>query len=449
MKIVVAGAGEVGFHIAEHLIKEGKDVVLIEKNADRAKFASSHLDCLVVHGEATNLEILKQAGIQKADAFISATDYDEVNMITCLIVNSEYEVPVKIARVRNMDYSKTRLIGAHSYTGIDYIVNPEIEAARNIAATVQHGATSDIFLFENKDIQLRDIFVDEESYFCGKSLKELKKDLKEDFIIAGIQRSAEIIVPTGDTVLQDQDHIYIIATNRSFLQILRKTGTMNHKLRTVIILGGGKIGRHVTELLVKMGKNVKLVDRDYDICKQMAADFPDILVINDDISDESVFEDEGLANADAIITTTRNEELNILAAIYGKSKGIKRAVALVNKTNYLSISDNLGIDSTVSPKLSSVNAILKYIRRGNIKSVYKIFDGKAEVSEFNIIPGAPVEGKALKDIKLPSGSLILAVSRRDDNFIPDGNFRIEADDSVITFCTKDTADSLQNFFSGQ
>lgn len=448
MKIVVAGAGEVGFHIAEHLIKEGKDVVLIERDADRAKFASSHLDCLVVQGEATNLEILKQAGIQKADGFISATDYDEVNMITCFIVNSEYNVPVKIARVRNMEYSKTRLVG-HQYSGIDFVVNPEIEAAKSIASTVQHGATSDIFLFEDTDIQLRDIFVDEESFFCGMSLKQVKKDLREDFIIAGILRGEEVIVPTGDTEIQDQDHIYIIASTRSFMQILKKTGTPHKKLRTVIVLGGGKIGRYVTEFLLKMGKNIKLVDKDYEVCKSLASDYEDILVINGDISDESLFQDEGLANADAIVTTTKNEELNILAAIYGKSKGIKRAVALVNKTNYLSISDNLGIDSTVSPKLSSVNAILKYIRRGNIKSVYKIFDGKAEVSEFNLLPDAPLDGKALKDIKLPSGSLILAVSRRGSTFIPDGNFELQGNDSVITFCTRDTAESLNSFFSGQ
>jgi trk system potassium uptake protein TrkA len=447
MKIVVAGAGEVGFHIAEHLIKEGKDVVLIEKDSERAKYASAHLDCLVVVGEATNLDILRQADIQKADGFISATDYDEVNMITCFIVNSEYNVPVKIARVRNMEYSKTRLVG-QKYSGIDFIVNPEIEAAKNIAATVQHGATSDIFLFENTDIQLRDIFADEESFFCGKSLKQIKKEIKEDFIIAGILRQEEVIVPSGDTVIQEQDHIYIIAANRTFMQILRKTGTPHKKLRSVIVLGGGKIGRYVTEFLIKMGKHVKLVDKDYEVCKKIASDFPEVLVLHADISDESLFADENLAATDAIVTTTKNEELNILAAIYGKSKGIKRAVALVNKTNYLNISDNLGIDSTVSPKLSSVNAILKYLRRGNVKNVYKIFDGKAEVSEFTVQHNAPVAGKALKDIKLPNGSLILAVTRGSQNTIPDGSFVLAGGDSVISFCIKDSSESLQNFFSG-
>ncbi len=320
---------------------------------------------------------------------------------------------------------------------------------KNIALTVQYGATSDIFLFEDSDIQLRDIFVDEDSFFCGKPMKDLKQELKEDFIIAGVLRDSDVIVPTGETILQDQDHIYIIATIRSFMQILKKTGTPHKKLKTVIVLGGGKIGRYVTEFLIKMGKQVKLVEKDYDHCKRLAADYPEILVLNADISDESLFDDENLASADAIVTTTSNEELNILAAVYGKSQGINRAVALVNKTNYLNLADNLGIDSTVSPKLSSVNAILKHIRRGNVKSVYKIFDGKAEVSEFYLHQDAPVAGKALKDIKLPSGSLILSVSRDGHSIVPDGNFQLQGDDSVITFCAKDTADSLQKFFSGK
>jgi len=447
MKIVVAGAGEVGFHIADHLIKEGKDVVLIEKEPERAKFASSHLDCLVVSGEATNLEILKQAGINKADAFISATDYDEVNMITCFIVASEFDVPVKIARVRNMEYSKTRLVG-HKYSGIDYIVNPEIEAAKNIAATVQHGASSDIFLFEDTDIQLRDIYVTEDSYFCGKDLRSLKRDLKEDFIIAGIMRGEDVIIPDGEVQLQAEDHIYFVAAGKSFMNILKRTGNPDRKLKSTIVLGGGKIGRYVVEFFTKMGKNVKIIDKDYEICKQLASDYPNAMVIHGDVSDESLFEDEQLAGADVIVTTTHNEELNILAAIYGKSRGIKRAVALVNKSNYLTISDSLGIDSTVSPKLSSVNAILKYIRRGNIKSLYKLFDGKAEVTEFHLNSDAEVAGNALKDIKLPSGSLILSVTRKGKSIIPDGNFVLSAGDTVITFSGKDTSEELQDFFAG-
>ena len=446
MKIVVAGAGEVGFHIASNLIEEGKDVVLIEKNPARAKYAASHLDCMVVVGEATDPSTLREAGIAQAEAFISATDYDEVNMITCFIVASEFEVPVKIARVRNVSYSKTRIFG-DKLNGVDYVVNPEIEAAKTITATVQHGAASDIFLFEDINIQLRDIIVDDASFFCGKTLKQIKKELKEEFIVAGIMRDEEIIIPHGDTVVEDKDHIFIVATTRTFVQILKKTGIQTKKLKSIIILGGAKVGYHVADMLIKQGKSIKIIDKDYELCKKLSADFPSALVLNADISDERIFEEEQLAHSDAIITTTHNEELNILAAIYGKSKGIRRAVALVNKMNYVTIADDLGIDSTVSPKVSSVNAILKYIRKGSVKSVYKIFNGMAEVTEFFVHTKAEVAEKAIKDIKLPKGSLILAVSRDGTNFIPDGNFVLKGGDIAITFSAEDTSESLQSFFS--
>lgn len=446
MKIVVAGAGEVGFHIASNLIREGKDVVLVEKDAGRAKYASSHLDCMVITGEATNTEVLKDAGIQNADAFISATDYDEVNMITCFIVASEFDVPVKIARVRNLSYSKINLFG-NKMAGVDYIVNPEIEAAKTITSTVQHGATSDIFLFEDINIQLRDIIVDDDSFFIGKTLRQIKSELKEEFIVAGIMRDDEVIIPDGNTVLLEKDHIFTVATTRTFVQILKKAGMQSRKLKSIIILGGGKVGYHVAEMLSKQGKSIKIIDKDYELCKKLSADFPNALVLNADITDESIFDDEQLSHADAIVTTTHNEELNILAAIYGKSKGIRRAVALVNKLSYLTIADDLGIDSTVSPKVSSVNAILKYIRKGNLKSVYKIFNGKAEVAEFVIQPNAPIAEKALKNVRLPKGSLILAISRDGKNVIPDGNFILKGNDIAITFCAEDTSESLQVFFS--
>jgi trk system potassium uptake protein TrkA len=445
MKIVIAGAGEVGFHIAEQLILEKKDVVIIEKDIERSKFASNHLDCLVVNEDATNVDILREAGISKAAAFISATDSDEVNMISCYVVGSEFSVPVKIARVRSLKYTKTRILGG-GY-GVDFIVNPEIEAAKAIVNNIQHGVTSDIFHFNDSDIQLRDIFIDDEHHFVGKNLRGIKGSLKEEFIVAGILREGEVVIPDGGTVLQENDHVFIVATVQTFDRILAKIGMPKRRIRTVVIAGAGRMGRYVTENLLKLGKNVKIVDRDYERCKKIAADFPGALVINGDISDKSVFDDEQLSVSDLIVTTTSNEELNILAAIYAKSLGIKKAIALVNKTNYLHISSQLGLNATVSPKISSVNAILKYMRRGNILNVFKIFDGRAEVTEFSLTGEAELAGKALKDTKLPQGSLVVAVTRDHKHIIPDGNFVLQEGDRIVTFSAKEASDELSEMFS--
>ncbi|MCD8567318.1 MAG: NAD-binding protein [Geovibrio sp.] len=196
MKIFIAGAGEVGFHIAEQLILENRDVVVIERDKERAKHASNHLDCMVINDDATNIEVLKEAGLARASAFISATDSDEVNMISCFVVASEFNVPLKIARVKSLKYTGTRIFSG-GY-GVDYIVNPEIEAAKAIINNIQHGATSDIFSFDDSEIQLRDIYMDDEHFLIGKKLKEIKGSLREEFIVAGIIREDEIIIPSGE-----------------------------------------------------------------------------------------------------------------------------------------------------------------------------------------------------------------------------------------------------------
>ncbi len=446
MKIFIAGAGEVGFHIAEQLILENKDVVVIERDNERAKHASNHLDCMVINDDATNIEVLKEAGIAKATAFISATDSDEVNMISCFVVASEFDVPLKIARVKSLKYVGTRIFSG-GY-GVDYIVNPEIEAAKAIVNNIQHGATSDIFSFDDSEIQLRDIYVDDEHFLLGKKLKEIKGTLKEEFIIAGIIREDDIIIPDGETLVEEGDHVFIVASVNTFEKILAKTGTPKKRIKTVVIIGAGRMGRYVTEKLLQLGRRVKVVDRDYELCKKVASDYPGALVINGDISDKSIFEDEQFDGSDLIVTTTSNEELNILTAIYAKSLGVKKAIALVNKTNYLHISAELGLNATVSPKLSSVNAILKYMRQGNILNVFKIFDGRAEVTEFSLGAGNELCGKTLKDIKFPSGSLVAAVSRGSKHIIPDGNFVFKEKDRIVTFSAKEASTDLSEMFSG-
>lgn len=445
MKIVIVGAGEVGFHIAEQLILENKDVILIEQKPEQAKHAASRLDCIVIQGEGTSLDTLKEAEVNKANIFIAVTNSDEVNMISCLVVASEFNVPIKIARVRNVEYTKTNIF-SRSSIGIDFAVNPEIEAARSIISTVEQGATSGVFTFNDTDTQSRDVFIGEDSPIIGSSIKDISKLIPKDFIIAGISREEEVIIPSGDTIILENDHLFLVGSIKTVDKFLDKTGIKKRKLKKILIVGGGKTGSYVGSRLARRGRSVTLIDKDYDRCKTLSEAHPEILIIHGDISDETIFEEEQLENNDLIITTTEDEELNILTAVYAKSRGIKRSVALVNKTNYLGMASNLGIDSTISPKMSSVNATLKFARRGKIKSVYNIFDGKAEAIEFTTTENNPLNDKALKDLQLPANSLIVAVNRRNKNFIPDGNFVIEQGDSVILFAKKAAVEELETIF---
>lgn len=447
MNIVILGAGVVGSQIASQLVSEGHNVVVIEKDAERAKHVTSHVDCMVINEEGNNSATLKRAGIERADFFLSVVDSDEVNMIACGIVESEFEVPVKIARVRNLDYSRAKIF-EKSFLGIDYIVNPEVETSRFIANTVALGATSDVMLFENTDMQIRNYVVDSRSFFKDKQLKNIKSavKIKDKFLVAGIVRGMEFIIPSGETYIQENDNVYLFATEKTLTKIFIETGKKREKLDRIIVVGGGRIGALVIRYLIRTGRKITVVDSDYDTCKILSEKFSEALVIHSDISDENIFEDERLHTYDLIITTTSHEELNILSAAYAKSLGIKRAIAVVNRPNYMPISSKLGIDVTVSPRNSTVSAIMKYIRRGDIKSIFSLFGGRAEVIEFSISLRSDLIGRKLKDITLPAESLILTVIRNGINEIPDGGFVIKAGDTIITIAKLKSIPALEEVF---
>lgn len=442
MNIVIVGAGEVGTHIASQLVSEQKDVVIIEKDPESAARASSMLDCLVITGEGSNVDVLKQAGASKADIFIAATSIDEVNMISCFVAGSTFDTPVKIARVRNVDYMRKGLL-KNAAIGIDYLVNPEIEAAFDIVQTVLHGATSGIFAFQGTNAQLRDFLVKEDSVFNGVLVKDIRSIIDQKFIIAGVLRQEQLYIPHGDFQILTGDHIYIAALGKSFNKILARAGMTVDKLKRIVLVGGGLIGKHVAGMLIEDGKDVRIIEKDYERCKELSALFPEATVINGNISDRDVFEEENIAYTDAIITTTQSEELNILAGVYAKGKGVKRAVALIDKLNYISLASNLGIDSCISAKMSSVDAILKFIRKGNIKNVYTIFEGQAEAIEFIVTKNKKIIGKKLMELKLPEGCLIITIKRNRKTIIPDGSFVIDEGDSIIAFVAHDVISELE------
>lgn len=447
MNIVIVGAGEVGTHIASQLVAEQKDVVIIEKDPECAARASNMIDCLVVTGEGSNVDVLRQAGAENADIFIAATSVDEVNMISCFVAGSAFNTPVKIARVRNVDYMRGGLL-KNSSIGIDYLVNPEIEAAFDIVQTVAHGASSGIFAFQGTNAQLRDFLVKDDSIFNGVLVKDIRSLIDQNFIIAGVLRNEMLHIPKGDFQILTGDHIYIVALGKSFNKILTRAGMTVDKLKRIVLVGGGLIGKHIAGMLIEDGKDVRIIEKDYERCKELSALYPEATVINGNISDQDVFEEENIAYTDAIITTTQSEELNILAGVYAKSKGVKRAVALIDKLNYTTLATNLGIDSCISAKLSSVDAILKFIRKGNIKNVYTIFEGQAEAIEF-IVGGSNqnIVGKKIMDLKLPAGCLIITVQRHRKTIIPTGSFVIEEGDSLITFVAHDEISKLEELFN--
>jgi trk system potassium uptake protein TrkA len=465
MKAFIVGAGAVGFQIARQLIAENRDVVVIERDATVAEYVNNRLDCMVVNDYGNNVEVLRRAGCDSADFFISVTGSDEINMIACAMASSEFERPRTIARVRNIDYSSTRM-SRKSFMGIDYIVNPEIEAATALTRAIERGAMSDVMLFEETHVQIRSVTVDQNSIFRDKTLEEVSANVRVTFLVAVVLRQQDYIIPSGNTLIREGDVLYIVATEKNFEYLFSILGKHRQALNKVIIVGGGRIGTQVAEHLIYMRKNegrvfrrlvnsmahapaksIKFVERDYAKCKQLTERFPEALTINADISDEGVFEEEHFQNSDLVVATTDNQEMNIVTAIYAKSMGIKRAVVLVNKASYVKVASNLGIDVAVSLKHSTVNSILKFIRSGNVRSVHSISDGKVEIIEISVDEQSRTAGKKIQDIKLPRNALIVSVIRNKEHIVPSGNFAIEPHDRLIVIANKEHIDFVQELFS--
>jgi len=446
LHVVIVGAGEIGVHIASQLILENKDVVIVEKNPDIAQAVAGKLDCMVLAEDGNNPETLVRAGIEKADYFISVTNSDEINMITSGLVTSEFDVPHKIARVRNLDYSRSKILG-ESFLDIDLIVNPGIEAARAITQTIAMGATSGVMTFEKTGIQMRNLFVDPVSPFSGKTLMQIRHAFAERFLVAAITRKSNVIIPTGSTVINAGDMLYLAATQENQRKVFIRTGRGTEKIRKVVIVGAGTIGALVAENLIRDGYTVTIVERDAKRCDILAGVIPGALVINADISDEGIFDEERLHTYDLMVTATGDQELNILTAAYAKSMEIRRTVAIVNKSSYYSIASRLGIDSTISPKSCAADAILKYLRGKNIQSVHSILEGRAEVIEFLAGASSAAIGIPLKDLTMPENALIIAVARGGEDMVPDGAFAIAEGDSVLVITKKKSIPKIERLFS--
>ncbi len=445
MKFIIAGAGSVGYSIAKHLIKEGKDVVLIEKDSIRSKFLESDLDCIVLNKEINSIQTFKEADIQEGDFFIAATESDEINLIACSIA-SHWKNIKKVARIRNLDYSNAESLGK-PFLGADYVISPEVEAAKQIADIIAKGAVSDILSFEGSDITMISGIVEKKSVFRNKSLSKIKKELNRQFIVALLKRDDKEIIPSGNTQIKEGDNIFIVADSATQEYILTRAGEKISKVKTALIIGSNRIGRNLLRILENKPIKITMIINNYEEAKEIAEMYPKVMVINGDVRDESIFEEEKLKEMDVIINVTDNQELNLLSALYAKSVGIKRAVATVSKSSYISIAGKLGIDATVSPKRSAIDAILKYIRKGLVKTFYSFFEGDAEAIEFVIPESCSAKGKSLKELKMPKDSIVVSVSRNSEVIIPDGEFRLLAGDTIIVVLKSNVVSKVESIFS--
>jgi len=445
MKVVILGAGRRGIRLARHLVEENKDVIIIDEDADDVSTAMAKVDCLAIKGSGTSLEDLSDAGLEDADAFVALTGSDETNLVSSGIAASEFQVPLTIASIRNLSYTGYSGIG-NSLMGITHIVNPTQEVAQYIYHDVERGIYSDVISFENSSLLLYNVYVDKDSPFANKLVKAVRKDINANFIIVALKRDGEALVPSGDTIVRTGDTLSLVAHEDSVGKILTSVGRKTMKPQKIVIVGATQVADFLLRALPKyQHKDITLIDMDKEVCEKMATMYPDVLVLNADITNEAVFEEENLGTYDLILCLTFNDELNIITASYAKHFGIKNSMALVNQNpNYVRMASHLNIDSIISTQDVTVDSLMRYMHGQNVSSMHSLFDGQIEAFEFAITEGNPTVGKALKDIDMKGKGIIAGVTKKDGSTtIPGGLYVIEEGDVIITIIERKSTEFIQ------
>ncbi len=450
MNVVILGAGRRGLRLAQHLTQENKVVVFLDSNQERCAAAVAKLDCLAICGSATDIEKLKEAGCDKADAVIAVTDSDEVNLVSCGIVSSEWPNVDTIAAIRALSY-----LGKSGYNkkilGISHIVNPEQEAASRISGIIQSGLYSDTIYFKDAEFILFKSTIESDSQLIAKSLMEIKKDFAGQYVIAGIKRKGKTFTPSGTTVLEPNDEVAIVSDDALSAEIFNIFGgKATRRLKKIVIIGGTRIAAYLLELLPKrLLKNITLIEKDPDICKNFTEEFSQILIINGSITDEQLWDEESIQKSDLLISVTENDELNIITASYAKKAGVRKAIALLkSNTNYLGFARSLDIDAPISTTEATVDTLLKFLRGNDISTLHTLFEGELEVYEYVLKPTFKELGKQLKDVQLLGKCIIAGVkSANGTNFVPDGSYTFKEGDTLLVAATHACYDFVTEFFS--
>lgn len=446
MRVIIVGAGEVGFHLAERLSLESQDVVLVDTDPDRAERASELLDVMTVVGNGASIPILEKAGIRGARMLLAVTSKDEVNLVSCLAA-TRMGVDYTIARISNPDYYARGSVLSRERLGIDLMINPEREAAKETFQLLQSAAATDVANFAHGQVQLVGLRVKEGAMVAGKSVARLAAELKDfHFVLAAIVHGDETIIPVGSSRIEAGDHIYVLSPTTEVPSIPPLAGYEPFDLKRVMIAGGSSEGLFLAKLLERHGIECTILDNDRRRCLELAELLPKSLVLYGDATDTELLEMEGVGGLDGYVAATSHDETNLLSALVAKSVGARKVVSLIEKFDYLPLVPKVGLDAAVSPRMSAVNAILRYVRRGRVMTVATLKGIDAEAIEFKVAKDAPIANQRLSDLPFPPGGIIGTIIRDDNFLIPRGDDIVLPGDEVIVFALPEALPEIEKFF---
>lgn len=434
MKIIVIGAGEVGYHISRFLSREEDiEVVVIDTDRDKLNRINEELDIAVIEGEGGSPRVLAEAGADDADILLAVTNSDEINMIACLVAKALFNVKRRIARIRNEEYFTNQELLSKDNLDIDPAINPELESARAIIRIIEAPFAYDVEEFEKGLIKVVGFRIREDSYIVGKTLRELKKRINEPFLIGIIQRGNRAIIPRGDDRIEVNDVVYLPIHRDTLDRMASIIKGEVRQAKNVMLVGGGRIGYHVARELESKGISLKIVENNIERCKFLTKNLQDSLIVHGNGADRGLLEEENAGSMDVFAAITNNEELNIMSSLLAKSMGVKKVITLVNKTEYLPLAHNLGIEVVISPRIITASSILRYVRRGDILSLTAIAEDMAEIIEAGVSETSTLCNKKISEAEMPKTALIGAIIRGDDIIIPGGDDVILEKDRLIIF----------------
>ena len=445
MKIIIAGAGDLGSHLAKLLSSESHDIYLLDLNEERLNTISSQIDVFTIAGDAKSVEIMEQKLISSCDLLIAVTSSEETNMLIC-ILGKKLGAKRTIARINDVNIIKENKEHFYNELGIDTLISPTYLASLEIQRLVNQSAFTDDIEFDNGKLTVFGISLSENSSLINKTVRE-SADLNPNlsFKPLALHRDDLTLIVNGETVLKENDIVYFISLKDSIPNIIKLCGKNNFKIKDVMIIGGSRIGINTAELL-ENDFRVTLVEKDKVTCQQMANTLKKTLIINIDGHDVKMLEEEGLTEIDALISVTADSEMNIMTSLVGKSHGIKKTIARIENFDYINLSQSIGIDTLINKKIIAADNIFKFVRKGNVSLVANLHGTDAEIIEFIVKDGSKITKSPINKLNFPNSSKIAGVIRNGIPIIPFGDFHLKENDKTIVFSLTESIQKIEKFF---
>ena len=448
MKIIIVGAGEVGFNIASHLALENKDVLVIDENPQAIRRVSESIDAQVINGSGSNPSVLEAAGVKEAEILLAVTDSDEVNLVACLVANIISPATKKMARIRDAKYDEYHDTFREHAPHIDTIINPEIEVVKTIERLMSVPGAVEVDDFADGRVKFIGIYLDDSAKLAGVKLSEISSKIGKPIpLIAAVIRDEELIIPGGDDKLIPGDLIYFISEENTFLDALAVFDKHVEPVSRILIVGGGQIGFRLATLLEENSVYTKIIEKDPTRCTRLADRLNKAVVLCGDGSDQGLLTEENIKDMDVVITVTNDEETNILVSLLAKQMGAKKTITRISKFSYFPLMSTIGLEQVVSARLSAVNSILQHIRRGKVLQAKAIKNEQAEVMEAVALETSDIVGKPIRKISLPKGALVTGIIREDDVIIPSGDSIIKPDDRIIIFAKREAIPKIEKILA--